>query len=373
MTKLVLIQDAVPSDLDRHGGQTLNQFVLLLTGASLDSEEDIRINTTFKFYSSKLAIFDDDQSHQLVLKVDPITTGGTRSVSFRNPTIINDWFVTEEQNQVLKNKTLSTNTQVTANLAFSNSAAITGAILSGASNTLSNIPNSALLQVTDKAKLNSNIVYNDQQNTYAASQHQNFRSGFLRLYNPAGTFLYTFVAGSLTGSNNLSIPTITAHDTFALKGIDNNFLEWQTIQKDSVYLLSLYRTSNTVGDDVGLSFDAWSSTGVKRTYASIFGTVVTPDNLAENGTLYFNVIASGTLGTKMAINHNGYLFIGSNLRLTLGESGLTAQRIFTFPDVAGRVVVESNANIFTNYNIFSYDSPVVAALRRPSNVIGNGA
>ncbi len=217
MTKLVLIEDALPSDGFQFGGQIMNQLVLLLTGSNLDAEEDIKINTTFKFYSGKLAIYDDDPglSHKIFIKAENISSGGDKSVTFRVPTQTNDYFVTESQNQILYNKTLSTNTQITAPVTFSAGATITGAGISGADNTLTLIPNTALLQVTDKAKLHSNIVYNDQTNVFGAF-NQDFPSSRLRILNPAGTFRYTIVGGSIGNNFNLSLPAIIANDTLVV-------------------------------------------------------------------------------------------------------------------------------------------------------------
>ena len=116
MTKLTLISEAIPSDEFQFGGQTLNQFILLFSGTSLDNEENIRIDTSFKFYSGKFALVEEDPTHaiKIIFKVENIDTGGDKTITYRNPTVTNDFAVTEKQIQVLENKVLGTNTQVSA-------------------------------------------------------------------------------------------------------------------------------------------------------------------------------------------------------------------------------------------------------------------
>lgn len=118
-SKLTLIQDELPSSQFQHGGASLNQLILLLVGGNnLDTEEDIRINTTFKYYSGKLAIFENDPflTYRVFIKADNITSNRDNSVSFRDATVQNDWFVTESQNQELNNKSLKTNVLFAADI-----------------------------------------------------------------------------------------------------------------------------------------------------------------------------------------------------------------------------------------------------------------
>ena len=473
MAKLVVIEDALPSDNFRFGGQVTNQLVLLLTGTNLDSEEDIRINTTFKFYSGKLALYDNDPtlSHKVFIKVENIATGLDKSITIRDPTVQDDFFMTESQNQVVKNKTFSTGNQVTADLTFV-TAAITGATISGASNTLSNIGQGSLLQITDKAKLPSPAVYTDQNNTYS-DFNQLFRNTRMRIRNPANTFSMILDVPAITADRTVSFPLISANDTFALLGvtnvfsaiqkisnasqniltlhraintqfnttgiafnlsnstpsevtyaevlggINNNtagneqgyiyfraryngtikevglinqigqfggtnpnnfrlfidpvnstahrtltapdlsgqivlqehaniFTEVQTIQKNTQDLLSIYRLSQTTLDSIAVTFDAWSSTGAKRTYGRIRTRIEDPTNLSEDGNIHFELMSNGTLATSFIIHGNGNIFIGRNNRLVLTETGLTAQRIMTFPDITGKVAVDTFANLFVN-------------------------
>jgi len=110
-SKLVVIQDALPSDQLQHGGEPLNQFILLVSGSDLDADENIRINTTFKFFSGKLAIYEDDpfRTYKVFIKAENIDTNHDNSITIRNQTIQNDFMVTESQIQDLNNKVLKTN------------------------------------------------------------------------------------------------------------------------------------------------------------------------------------------------------------------------------------------------------------------------
>ncbi len=64
--------------------------------------------------------------------------------------------------------------------------------------------------------LGPGIVTINQVNTYG-DFNQTFRSGKLRITNPANTFAYSIVGSPLaTASWNLTLPLITAHDTFAV-------------------------------------------------------------------------------------------------------------------------------------------------------------
>ena len=121
MSKLFTIEEAIPSDTFQFGGEPLNQIIMILTGASLDSEEEIKLNTTFRFYSGKFAIYENDPvdislRKKVFFQVENIDTSGDKTITIRNPTVANDFLATEQQNQVFQNKTFSTNTQFSADV-----------------------------------------------------------------------------------------------------------------------------------------------------------------------------------------------------------------------------------------------------------------
>jgi hypothetical protein len=118
-SKLLTIQEAIPSDEFTFGGEPLNQIILILTGTSKDSEEDIKIDTTFKFSSGKFALFENDpipNKLKIVFKVENIDTAGDKTITYRNPTVTDDFAVTEQQVQILDNKALGNNTTFAADV-----------------------------------------------------------------------------------------------------------------------------------------------------------------------------------------------------------------------------------------------------------------
>lgn len=140
------------------------------------------------------------------------------------------------------------------------------------------------------------------------------------------------VDANIAGGAAIATSKLAANGTFAFLGVANIFTEPQTIQKNATNLLSIYRLASTNSSQMGLTLDAWSSTGVKRSYGSIVGVIGDNSNAAENGTIYFMTMSAGTLAARAALNHNGNFFIGVNMRLCLSEAGLTAQRLIQFPD-----------------------------------------
>jgi hypothetical protein len=68
------------------------------------------------------------------------------------------------------------------------------------------------ITTTSKSLLNSTIVYNDQINTYGDFAQQ-FRSGRIRLTNPANTFSYILTGTAIAADRIVNLPLLTATDT----------------------------------------------------------------------------------------------------------------------------------------------------------------
>jgi hypothetical protein len=75
---------------------------------------------------------------------------------------------------------------------------------------------STKITITNKGQLNSAIVYTDQINTFG-DFNQIFRSGKLKLTNPANTFSYSFVGSAITADRDITIPLLTSADTMVLE------------------------------------------------------------------------------------------------------------------------------------------------------------
>lgn len=83
--------------------------------------------------------------------------------------------------------------------------------------------------------------------------------------------------------------------------------------------MKLLRDSATPAASDGLGtigFEGRSSTGVRRSYAAIFATLVTATNSLEDGRLSFQVMVAGTLTTQMQVNTTGVNVIST---LTAGH------------------------------------------------------
>lgn len=302
----------------------------------LDPSKKPIIGTLTRYKFEKLGIFDVDQSHYIAFSADDIDTGSTRKIKFRrmNSPYEEDYAVLEGLTQPILNKDIDSDLNNITNI-------VNADIKVGAG-----ITDNKLAQITDKAKLHSNLVYTDQANTFATTFLQTFRQGQLAIFDSDDSHKYTITTGNIAGNFNLDIPIITANDTFALLGVSNIFTNYMTIRKDAVEPLHIYRPSNTGGNKHGIYFDAWDSAGAAKAYTALLSTISVNTAGAENGLLEFQTRSSGILATRMALNNSGALYIGSNLRLVLTQTGLTAERIFTFPDTAGQVVTQENANIF---------------------------
>lgn len=92
-------------------------------------------------------------------------------------------------------------------------------------------------------------------------------------------------------------------------------------------ILDLYRNSaSPAASDVlaGIQFNGMSSTGVKRTFGSIFSTLVTATNAAEDGSLTFQTMKAGTLTTALTLAETGVAAFAARITLPLGVTGTPA-------------------------------------------------
>lgn len=162
------------------------------------------------------------------------------------------------------------------------------------------------------------------------------------------------VAVAGIGDSNISTHTstkisITAKgqlpSAIAYEDEANIFTSNQKIQNANANQLTLYRTT---GSDVGIYFNEVNDTPAEVNYAAVLGSVVASTPGSESSQIKLQTKNAGTLATRFAVNHVGNVFIGSNQRLVLSESGLTSQKSFTFPDSAGQVATADSTTTFTN-------------------------
>ena len=120
VSKLVTIDNAIPSDSEQIGGEYTNQLSALLNGISVDADETIKINTIMRFYSGKFMIYDSDQSHLINFSTENIATGNPRTIMWRAMVNDVDYPVLELQQQTIQNKLLDTNVKFNKDFSANN-------------------------------------------------------------------------------------------------------------------------------------------------------------------------------------------------------------------------------------------------------------
>ena len=274
-----------------------------------------KFRTQLLFRSGTIAMLDEDSSNEVHIYVDDIINkDGNVNLHIPAFTDDDDTILLQNHPQIINNKVLGTNISVGGDFDFSNFA-ILNATISGADNTITNISDTSLLQITDKNKQHAQTAYKDAANVFTTTQKISANSG---------------------------------------------------------YLLSLYRTTNVGGLDVGFEFNEQNSAGAETNYAAIVGGIVDNTAGAQSGQIKFQTRSLGSLATVFSVNHVGNAFFGRNQRLVLSEGSLTTLRIFTFPDTAGTVAVQANQNTFSAQQIFTANQTDAILIRRFINTVGNG-
>ncbi len=126
-------------------------------------------------------------------------------------------------------------------------------------------------------------------------------------------------------------------------------------------LATLFRDSaSPAASDIigGINFDGRSSTGVQRTYGSIFGKIISPTNAAESSNLYFAPIVGGAqlLMGRFDPTSSG-LVLGrasagnaASLTFAQGNADATTRHYFGFDGGGNLNLVSTTAGILsTNY------------------------
>jgi hypothetical protein len=129
------------------------------------------------------------------------------------------------------------------------------------------------------------------------------------------------------------------------------FTAVQTINAGTGYAMIIRRATSTPGLDVGISFNELDSGGGNTQYAAFLGGISSNTDGAEKGTIKFQCMSSGVLTTVVYIDGDGILKLGLNGRLLFSESGLTANRVFTYPDATAKLVGETTTQTMTNKTI----------------------
>lgn len=228
-----------------------------ITGVTLASLARVDAPSTYgafmqTFQSNNVSIVDVATTGLVTLEA---ASNGANSVIMTIPgSTVSDTFVLENFAQTLTNKNID-----------------------GATNTFSNIGDSAIaphtstkITITNKAQLNNQIAYKDQNNTFGAFD-QIFQNLRLKIVDNSATNRYIIQTSTLTADRNAILPVLSANDTFVFETVA------QTLTNKTVNL-----TNNTM-----------TETG------AVLGGI-----LKHNGTKYANV-PMGFANSMLAVNNTG--------------------------------------------------------------------
>ena len=127
------------------------------------------------------------------------------------------------------------------------------AVIDGDLNTFQDIPDTSLKQITDKNKLPVTVAYEDEANTYA-DLDQKFRSGRIKIRNPANTFDFSLVAAAILANRIATLPPITSDGNVVMDNFSNIFTATQTIRVDSAIPVTIDRPNATVGASNAINY-----------------------------------------------------------------------------------------------------------------------
>lgn len=220
---------------------------------------------------------------------------------------------------------------------------------------------------TNYAKIETRIVDNTDPTETGALDFYTRQSGTTSMYMTlAGPQLQLGLTNrAILDASGISVSskTFTFPNTTGNLVVDahaNIFTANQKIQNANSNQLTLYRTS---GSDVGIYFNEVNSTPTEINYAAVLGSIVSSTAGSETGMIKFQTRASGAIATRMVINHIGNLIVGTNQRLVLSESGLTAQQVMLFPNATSLLFGDGVDN---NFGAHFFDMSSISAPSNPS-------
>jgi hypothetical protein len=162
----------------------------------------------------------------------------------------------------------------------------------------------------------------------------------LRLFESTGTFAYDITPAAITASRTLNLPLLTGTDTFAVLAATQTFTN-KTIT-DPSNTVNATSASSPFAIGTNLSLSATGLTGVRTfTFPDSTDTVVT---LAATQTMTSKTLTSPVI----AVIASNTVQIGSSNGVIISQSGLTANRTFTFPDLTDTVVTLTATQTLTN-------------------------
>lgn len=133
--------------------------------------------------------------------------------------------------------------------------------------------------------------------------------------------------------------------------------------------LTLNRPKNMAATDrIGIFGKAKSSTGTNRNYGEFGVYVEDPTNASEDAAFFADVMRAGAITNVLfATPSDFWIFADSNFQIDFRNTGLTADRVITFPDATTKLAGLSVANIFLDDQKIRTDENDLLYLHRPTS------
>ncbi len=205
----------------------------------------------------------------------------------------NDTMVTEAFTQTLTNKTMS-----------------------GASNTFSNIPYTALTSIP------STIVKTDQTNTYGAFA-QVFPSSQLKVQNPGATFNYIVTGSAIAADRTITLPLLTGNDVVVTEAFS------QTLTNKTIAT-----GSNTISGIADANITAHTTSKITTTSKSLLNSSIVYTDQANTFSANDQIIPS----TNLKLSNSGF-----NASLSVGTLG--GNITITLPSTTSTLVISTDSRL----------------------------
>lgn len=154
-----------------------------------------------------------------------------------------------------------------------------------------------------------------------------------------------------------------------------NLLTTNAVDKitvNSAQPLTFYRPSNTVGNGVGTYHNFQNASATEVIYGIDYVEIEVNTAGAHRGDYFVQLAIAAVLAVRFRVytSGNGGIIFGNNQRIQLDETGLTAARAYTFPDVSTTLAGLAEPNEFSAIQKINAASGQLLTLYRPINTVG---
>lgn len=243
-------------------------------------------------------------------------------------------------------------------------------------------------QLADKASLTGNNIFtglNEFQNdtTFSANvsfdSQGYFRSTGLRIYNPAGTFFYTFNAGAILGNRNMSLPVLTGSDTFVFQDftqtLTNKTLTDSTTffqdNSDNTKKIQFELSGISTGTTRTITMPDANITPLGRTGTNASGQMAffnDANQVTSNSTITANASGIG-IGVAATSTNVLNLLTAQNAAMTLNVKNNTSNTA-----AQARIIAENSGGDVAQFGVFSAAfTPVGSIASRSAYFYGSNA